>query len=63
MLKTFVKKFKGSDLDKKDVKVSMFESGSMEGDDSSCAAYMDCILGRGPKYVFKMQSFANILKK
>ncbi|MDD6568641.1 MAG: glycoside hydrolase family 30 protein [Eubacteriales bacterium] len=53
LLKTFVKKFKGSDLDKKGVKVSMFESGSMEGDDSSCAAYMDCILGRGPKYVFK----------
>ena len=41
LLKTFVKKFKGSDLDKKGVKVSMFESGSMEGDDSSCAAYMD----------------------
>lgn len=63
LLKTFVKKFKGSDLDKKDVKVSMFESGSMEGDDSSCAAYMDCILGRGPKYVFKNAKLRKYFKE
>lgn len=63
LLKTFVKKFKGSDLDKKGVKVSMFESGSMEGDDSSCAAYMDCILGRGPKYVFKNSKLRKYFKE
>lgn len=63
LLKTFVKKFKGSDLDKKGVKVSMFESGSMEGDDSSCAAYMDCILGRGPKYVFKNAKLRKYFKE
>ena len=53
MLKTFVKKFKGSELDKSGVKVSMFESGAMEGQGSTAMAYMDCILGKGPKYVFK----------
>ena len=63
LLKTFVKKFKGSDLDKKGVKVSMFESGSMEGDDSNCAAYMDCILGRGPKYVFKNAKLRKYFKE
>lgn len=63
LLKTFVKKFKGSDLDKKGVKVSMFESGSMEGDDSSCAAYMDCILGRGAKYVFKNANLRKYFKE
>ncbi len=63
LLKTFVKKFKGSDLDKKGVNVSMFESGSMEGDDSSCAAYMDCILGRGPKYVFKNAKLRKYFKE
>lgn len=63
LLKTFVKKFKGSDLDKKGVKVSMFESGSMEGDDSSCAAYMDCILGRGAKYVFKNAKLRKYFKE
>lgn len=63
LLKIFVKKFKGSDLDKKGVKVSMFESGSMEGDDSSCAAYMDCILGRGPKYVFKNAKLRKYFKE
>ena len=63
LLKTFVKKFKGSDLDKKGVKVSRLESGSMEGDDSSCAAYMDCILGRGPKYVFKNAKLRKYFKE
>lgn len=53
LLKTFVKKFKGSELDKSGVKVSMFESGAMEGQGSTAMAYMDCILGKGPKYVFK----------
>lgn len=53
LLNVFVKKFDGSELDEKGCKVSMFESGSMDGDDSACAAYMDCILGKGPKYVFK----------
>ena len=53
LLKVFVKKFNKSELDKKGVKVSMFESGAMEGADSTNMAYMDCILGRGPKYVLK----------
>lgn len=53
LLNVFVKKFDKSELDEKGVKVSMFESGAMEGDDSTTMAYMDCILGRGPKYVFK----------
>lgn len=35
----------------------------MEGDDSSCAAYMDCILGRGPKYVFKNSKLRKYFKE
>lgn len=53
LLNVFVDKFADSELDEQGVKVSMFESGAMDGDDSTCAAYMDCILGKGPKYVFK----------
>lgn len=53
LLNVFVDKFDGSDADSRGCKVTMFESGAMEGDDSACAAYVDCILGKGPKYVFK----------
>ncbi len=54
LYKVMVDKFADSELEKNNgVRISMFESGSMEGDGSSCAAYMDCILGKGPKYVFK----------
>lgn len=59
LLNVFVKKFDGSELDEKGCKVSMFESGSMNGDDSACAAYLDCILGKGPKYVFKNKRLRN----
>ncbi len=53
LLKVMVNRFEGSDVEKSGCKVSMFESGSAEGKGSSCAAYYDCILGKGPKYVFK----------
>lgn len=53
LLNVFVDKFEGSAAEEQGCRVSMFESGAMEGDDSTCAAYMDCILGKGPKYVFK----------
>ncbi|MGN1421626.1 MAG: glycoside hydrolase [Eubacterium sp.] len=59
LLNVFVDKFDGSDVDEKGCKVSMFESGAIEGDDSTCAAYMDCILGKGPKYVFKNKKLRN----
>lgn len=48
-----IDKFAGSDVEYNGCKISMFESGSAEGDGSSCAAYLDCIIGKGPKYVFK----------
>jgi O-glycosyl hydrolase len=48
-----IERFNGSEVDSNGCKISMFESGSAEGKGSSCAAYLDCILGKGPKYVFK----------
>lgn len=52
---TMIQRFNESDLEAKGCKISMFESGSAEGKGSSCAAYLDCALGKGPKYVFKNQ--------
>lgn len=48
-----INKFAGSEVENNGCKISMFESGSAEGDDSTCAAYLDCLIGKGPKYVFK----------
>lgn len=48
-----IDKFAGSEVENNGCKISMFESGSAEGDDSICAAYLDCLIGKGPKYVFK----------
>lgn len=63
LYKVMIDKFSGSELEKNsDVKVSMFESGSMEGKGSSCAAYMDCILGKGPKYVFENKALRDYFK-
>lgn len=53
LLNIMVDKFSGSEVDKKGCKIAMFESGSAEGKGSAAAAYIDCILGKGPKYVFK----------
>lgn len=54
LMNVMVDRFSGSELEtKNDVRVSMFESGSAEGKGSSCTAYVDCILGKGPKYAFK----------
>lgn len=53
LLNAMVDKFDNSRVDESGCKVAMFESGSIEGKGSSAAAYMDCILGKGPKYVFK----------
>lgn len=54
LYKVMINRFAGSELEKNnDVKISMFESGSAEGKGSACAAYYDCLLGKGPKYVFK----------
>lgn len=48
-----IDKFAGSEVENNGCKISMFESGSAEGDVSTCAAYLDCLIGKGPKYVFK----------
>ncbi len=48
-----IDRFSGSALEGKGCKISMFESSSAEGEGSACAAYLDCLLGKGPKYVFK----------
>lgn len=53
LLNVMVDRFSGSDVEKTGCKISMFESGSAEGEGSGCAAYYDCLLGKGPKYVFK----------
>ena len=53
LLNVMVKKFENSELEEKGCKISMFESGSIEGEGSACAAYLDCILGRDSDYVFK----------
>lgn len=54
-----VDKFSGSNLEGKGCRISMFESGSAEGKGSSCAAYLDCIIGKGPKYVFNNKELRN----
>lgn len=48
-----VDKFDGSQLDSKGCKVSMFECAEAAGEGSTSAAYLDCIIGKGPKYAFK----------
>lgn len=54
LMLAMVNRFSGSSLeDENDVKVSMFESGGMEGADTTAASYVECIIGKGPKYVFK----------
>ena len=53
LLNTMVKRFKNSEVDEKGCKVSMFESGAAEGKETTAASYVDCILGKGPKYAFK----------
>lgn len=55
LYKEMIQKFKGSEVENAGCKISMFESGSAEGKGSSCAAYLDCLLGKGPKYVFQNQ--------
>ena len=44
LLKVFVTKFNGSELDKKGCKVSMFESGAIEGDGTTFSSYMNTLL-------------------
>jgi O-glycosyl hydrolase len=49
-----INKFSNSQLEKDNgVKISMFESGEIAGQDSVCASYYDCLLGKDKKYVFK----------
>ncbi|MGN1328608.1 MAG: glycoside hydrolase [Eubacterium sp.] len=59
LLIAFVDKFSGSELDKKGCKVSMFESGAIEGEDTTCSAYVDCIIGTGLKYLVKNEKLRN----
>lgn len=54
-----VDKFAGSKVDESGCKVSMFESGAIEGEGTTCASYIDCILGRGVKYVLKNKKLRN----
>ncbi|MCM1115241.1 MAG: hypothetical protein NC397_07055 [Clostridium sp.] len=54
LYKVMIDKFSGSELEKKNgTKISMFESGAAEGKGTTTGAYLDCIIGKGPKYVFK----------
>lgn len=50
---TMIDKFAGTELEGKGCKISMFESGAAEGEGTTNAAYLDCLIGKGPKYVFK----------
>ncbi len=59
LLNVFVDTFDDSEVDEQGCKVDMFESGAIEGDDTTTAAYVDCILGIGPKYVFKNKKLRN----
>ena len=59
LLNVMVKRFKNSEVDEKGCKVSMFESGAAEGKGTTAASYVDCILGKGPKYVFKNKELRN----
>lgn len=54
-----IDRFEGSDVDKQNCKISMFESGAAEGEGTTCAAYLDCMLGKGPKYIFKNKELRN----
>lgn len=54
-----IDKFAGSKVDERGCKVSMFESGAIEGEGTTCSAYIDCMLGNAPKYVFKNRSLRN----
>lgn len=54
-----IDKFAGSEVDGLGCKVSMFESGAVEGEGTTCTAYIDCMLGKGPKYVFKNKDLRN----
>lgn len=49
-LKTAVKKFKNSELHKKGVRISMFESGEAEGRDSVTGRYFDILLSSEKEY-------------
>lgn len=53
LLKVFVDRFDGSDIDSKGCKVSMLELGAVDGEGSTEAEYIDCILGKNKEYVFK----------
>ncbi len=53
LYKVMINRFSGSQLEQNnDVKISMFESGAAEGKGTTTGAYYDCLLGKGPKYVF-----------
>ncbi len=54
-----IDRFEGSEVDKSGCKISMFESGCAEGKGTTCAAYLDCLLGKGPKYVFENKNLRN----
>lgn len=54
-----IDRFEGSELAGKGCNISMFESGSAEGKGSTCASYIDCMLGKGPKYMFKNKDLRN----
>lgn len=54
LMLAMVNKFSGSKLEAEaGVKVSMFESGAMEGENTTTSSYLDFMIGKGKKYVFK----------
>ncbi|MGN1328747.1 MAG: glycoside hydrolase [Eubacterium sp.] len=53
LLNVFVDKFDNSDAHERGCRVSMFESGEIQGEGSDCSDYVDCILGKDSEYVFK----------
>lgn len=54
-----IDRFDGSDLDSKNVKISMFECAEAAGEGSASAAYMDCLLGKSIKYAAKNKKLRN----
>lgn len=54
-----INKFAGSELDEKGCKISMFESGAIEGENTTNSSYIDIMLGTNRENVFKNKPLRN----
>ena len=52
LYKVLIEKFKGSDIDEKGCKLSLFESGAAEGRNTVFSNYANVLLGRQKEYAF-----------